>query len=129
MAGCEREPKPEKPAVDRAIEGKEVTLTDANFDEIVLQSSQPVLVDFWAPWCGPCMAIGPVVEDLSIQHDGRLVVGKVNIDENPELANRFEIQAIPLFLLFRDGKEIDRLSGANRGALIGKVRKTLDAAE
>ena len=81
-----------------------VKLTGANFEQEVMQADQPVLVDFWAPWCVYCRRIGPAVDQIAQQYDGQLVVGKVNIDEQPELEERFQVDTIPTLLLFRDGK-------------------------
>ena len=80
----------------------EYTLTKQNFDDIVLKSEEPVLVDFWAAWCGPCMMLAPFVEELSLTHK----VGKVNVDEEPELARQFNIMSIPTLLVFKSGKLI-----------------------
>ena len=85
----------------------EYTLTGKNFDEIVLGSSEPILVDFWASWCGPCMMLAPIVEDLSKTHK----VGKVNVDEEPELARKFNIMSIPTLLVFKDGKLVNQSMG------------------
>ena len=89
-----------------------VTLTDASFDADVLKSSVPVLVDFWAPWCGPCRAIGPIVEELADAYAGRLKVGKVNVDDNTKIASNFNITAIPTLLIFKDGKVVEQIIGA-----------------
>ena len=85
--------------------------TDANFQNEVLESDQPVLVDFWAAWCGPCRAVGPTIEELAEQYDGSVKVGKLNIDENPQAPNGFNIHSIPAVLLFKDGKVVETLVG------------------
>jgi thioredoxin 2 len=84
---------------------------DADFDAEIA-ASVPVVADFWAPWCGPCRMISPVLEALAQQHAGRLKIVKVNVDENPSLAQRFQAMSIPLLVVFRDGQEIDRIVGA-----------------
>jgi len=96
--------------------GSVLTLTDANFDAEVKKGV--VLVDFWAPWCGPCRMLGPVVEALSDEMKSTLKVGKVNVDEQPELSEKFEVASIPTLLLFKDGKVIaNRVGAANKDAL------------
>lgn len=89
----------------------EVTITDKNFEEEVLKSSQPVLVDFWASWCGPCRMLGPVIEEVAHELDGQVKVGKVNVDENPGLSQKFGIRSIPTLLLFKDGQVVDTSMG------------------
>ncbi len=93
----------------------EVTLTDANFDQEVLNSQVPVLVDFWAPWCGPCQMMGPLVHELSEEMDGTKVkVGKLNVDDNQLVAGKYEILSIPTFLVFKGGQVVDQLVGGTQ---------------
>ena len=89
-----------------------VTITDANFDQEVLRSSVPVLIDFWAPWCGPCRMIAPIVDEIADAKVGTAKVGKVNIDENQNLAGRFRVNAIPAMLFFKNGEVQDQIVGA-----------------
>jgi len=87
-------------------------LTDANFDEVVMKSDKPVLVDFWAVWCGPCRMVAPIVEELSKDYDGRAVIGKLDVDTNGEVAARFGIRNIPTLLFFKNGEVVDKQVGA-----------------
>ena len=89
-----------------------VTITTSNFEHEVVQAPGPVLVDFWAPWCGPCRLIGPVVEEIATQYAGRLTVGKLNIDEHPTVAQHYGITSIPALVFFHDGQGIDTVVGA-----------------
>ncbi len=89
-----------------------VTVTDANFASTVERSSLPVLVDLWAAWCGPCRMIAPSIDQLARELSGRALVAKLNIDENPNTARRFNVQSIPTLLVFKDGREVDRIIGA-----------------
>lgn len=88
-----------------------ITVTDFNFSQIVENAKKPVLIDFWAPWCGPCHMLSPVVEELARELNGKIIVGKLNTDENPATSARLRIQGIPALLFFVDGKEADRLVG------------------
>lgn len=87
-------------------------LTKENFDE-VLKSDKPVLVDFWAEWCGPCRMVSPIIEDLETEYDGKAVVGKVNVDEEAELALRYNIVSIPTVMIFKNGEEAEKIIGAS----------------
>ena len=89
----------------------EVTITNANFEEEVIKSEIPVLVDFWATWCGPCRMVGPVVSEIAEEYGGKVKVGKVNVDEEDELAERFGVQSIPTIILFKNGEEAARNVG------------------
>ncbi|SRR5258708_401301 len=90
----------------------EVTLTDQNFDTEVLQATLPVLVDFWAPWCGPCKMVGPIVEELANEYAGKLKVGKMNVDENQGTSGKFGIMSIPTLMFFKAGKPVKTVIGA-----------------
>jgi len=91
--------------------GKTIELTDSNFDQVI-NSEKPVLVDFWAEWCGPCKMIGPVVEELAGDYEGKAVVAKINVDENPQVTARFGVRNIPTLLVFKNGQVVDKQVGA-----------------
>ncbi|MCE3007320.1 MAG: thioredoxin [Bacteroidetes bacterium] len=89
-----------------------VELTDANFEELVLKSEKPVFVDFWAQWCGPCLAIAPALEELADEYKGTVVIGKLDVDANPAISQHFRITSIPTLMLFKGGEMIDKQVGA-----------------
>lgn len=98
-----------------------IEITDANFDETIA-TDKPVLVDFWAEWCGPCRMIGPIVEELATEYGEKAVIGKVNVDLNPNTAAKFGIRSIPTLLVFKNGEVVDKQVGAtNKAALAGKI--------
>jgi thioredoxin 1 len=91
--------------------GKTLELNDSNFDQVI-NTDKPVLVDFWAEWCGPCKMIGPVVEELAGDYEGKAVVAKLNVDENPQVTARFGVRSIPTLLVFKNGQVVDKQVGA-----------------
>ena len=101
-----------------------VTLSDSTFDESVLGSDVPVVIDFWAEWCGPCKMIAPVLEDIANEHKGKLSVAKLNVDDNPDIARRYEVLSIPTLLVFQEGELKKRLVGAK-----GKAQLLQDLSE
>ncbi len=100
-----------------------VTLEDGTFDNEVLKSDIPVLVDFWATWCGPCKAIAPVVEQIAVDFKGKVKVGKMDIDKHQGVAQKFNIRSIPTLLVFKGGKVVDTVIGADRTRIIDSVKK------
>jgi len=87
------------------------TVSDASFDGDILKSAEPVLVDFWAPWCGPCRSVSPIVDDLATQYLGKLKVAKINVDESSIVAMKYQVTSIPTFILFKNGEVADRVLG------------------
>ena len=101
-----------------------LTLSDATFDETIAGSDTPVLVDFWAEWCGPCKMIAPTLAEIASEQKGKLAIGKLNVDDNPDTARRFDVMSIPTLLVFKDGQQVKRLVGAK-----GKGQLLQDLAE
>lgn len=93
--------------------GNTLSVTDSNFEDQVLKSEHPVLVDFWAPWCGPCVAIGPVLDTLADEYQGRVTIAKMNVDENSNVPANFGVRSIPFMVLFKNGEVVDSLVGAH----------------
>ncbi len=104
----------------------EHVFTDANFQQEVLKSDLPVVVDFWAPWCGPCRMMAPIIEELANEMDGKIKIGKLNVDENPTTAGHFNIMSIPTMLVFKNGMVAEQIvGGMTKEALKEKIEKAL----
>ncbi|NTW33026.1 MAG: thioredoxin [Bacteroidetes bacterium] len=89
-----------------------IEFTDSNFDELVIKSNKPVMVDFWAEWCGPCRIISPIVIELATEYEGKAIIGKVDVDNNPEITSKYGIRNIPTVLFFKNGEIVDKIVGA-----------------
>jgi thioredoxin 1 len=109
-----------------AVNSNTVAVSDATFDGEVMQASGLVLVDFWATWCGPCLAVAPILEDLATEFSGKAKIAKVDVDENQRTAARFNVRSIPSILFFKDGKHVDTVVGlVPRAVLTGKIQQYL----
>ena len=90
----------------------DVTFTDQNFQKDVLESKTPVVVDFWAPWCGPCKMVSPTIDELAKEYEGKMIVGKMNVDDNPESSGQFSVMSIPTVMIFKNGQPVKAIIGA-----------------
>ena len=117
---CGKCKTPLSTAAPSAADGKPVTVTDATFAEVVERSPVPVVVDMWAPWCGPCRMVAPVIDELAAEMAGRVRFAKLNVDENPATASRFGARSIPTLLIIQGGREVDRIVGAQPKAEIAR---------
>lgn len=104
---------------------KPLDVNDADFQQVITKATTPVLVDFWAPWCGPCRAVGPIVEELAKDYEGKVSFAKVNVDENPKTASAYGVQSIPTLILFKDGKPMTQIVGSRRKE---EFKKLLDSS-
>jgi len=105
--------------------GKEITVTDSNFDQMVLQAESPVLVDFWATWCRPCLMVAPILEKLSEEYFGKITIAKLDIDQNPVTASKYKVMSIPTMIIFKDGEPISHIVGLRPPE---ELKQGLDAA-
>jgi len=105
--------------------GKTVTVTDSTFDEIVLKSTSPVLVDFWATWCKPCLMVAPILEELTQEYSGKLTITKLDVDENQQTAQKYHVMSIPTMIVFKNGKPVTNIVGFKPKE---QLKKELDAA-
>jgi len=104
----------------------DITITDTNFTSEVIKSDKPVLVDFWAIWCGPCQAQGPIIEEVARQLAGKVKVGKLNVDENPQMSQKYSIMSIPTLMIFKNGTMVKQFTGVqSKETLVGELNKLL----
>ena len=104
---------------------KTITVDDSNFDQIVIQAKTPVLVDFWAEWCGPCRMVAPIVDELAVEYEGRISFTKLNVDQNPKTASKYAIMSIPTLIVFKNGNPLSNVVGFRGKA---DLERNLDAA-
>lgn len=103
-----------------------LAITDANFEEVVLKSDKPVIIDLWAEWCGPCRMLGPIIEEMAVEFEGRAVIGKLDVDNNPETTTRYGVRNIPTILFIKNGEIVDKQVGAvQKNVLVQKLEALL----
>jgi len=114
-------PQPARMSKEKIVmaSDKVIHISDSEFDSKILKGDLPCLIDFWAPWCGPCKAIGPMIDELAEEYDGKLRIAKMNVDDNPATPGKYGIRAIPTLILFKDGEKVDQITGA-----VGKTQLT-----
>ncbi len=125
-----KEEKPTQSTAPKAQENrpKPIHITDAEFEEVILKSDKLAIVDLWAEWCNPCHLIAPIIEDLAVEYDGKVIVAKLDVDHNPNTPARYGVMGIPTVLFIKNGREVDRIVGAQSYvAFANKVEKWLDA--
>ena len=129
FGGKDEKPQPTSSSSQaQANRPKPIHVTDADFDRVILKADKLAIVDLWAEWCSPCHLIAPIIEDLAVEYDGRIVVAKLDVDHNPNTPARFGIMGIPTVLFIKNGREVDRIVGAQSYvAFANKVEKWLDA--
>ncbi len=105
----------------------DIAITDANFDEQVLKNDKPVLVDFWAVWCGPCQVQGPIIKDIAKEMEGKAVVGEFNVDENPQMAQKYNVMSIPTLMIFKGGTVVRQFIGVqSKETLLGELNRLIN---
>ena len=128
LFGGKEEKKEEVVSPEQANRPKPIHINDAEFDELVMKSDKLAIVDLWAEWCNPCHLIAPIIEDLAVEYDGRVLVTKLDVDHNPNTPARFGIMGIPTVLFIKNGREVDRIVGAQSYvAFANRVEKWIDA--